>query len=133
MNLLQIPTSSILLYFFFVFFSYILLIDKAILQQHTCTLICLLAPFFFAITRFWRSIKYKKGIQYTSLTGDLLLFQLQLVIVYFMRRHRKIKLWLLIKMEPVKTFLDAEMACELSIAASFCNLSCHLFYQLLVD
>jgi hypothetical protein len=89
-------------YIFFVF-SYILLIDKAYYNNHLY-LICLLAAFF-AITSSDEALSVKKGTTKMIPNWQLLLFQLQIAIVYFYGGIAKINSDWLVRMEPVKTIL----------------------------
>ena len=112
--LLGLLTSSILLvigkfvkqaaWFTFISFSYILLIDKAYYNNHLY-LICLFA-FFFAITSSSQSISVEKMTPKKVPYWQLLLFQLQLGIVYFYGGIAKINSDWLIQFEPVKTILN---------------------------
>jgi len=94
-------------YLFFVF-SYILLIDKAYYNNHLY-LICLLAGFF-AITSSDQSLSVKKGPVKQIPNWHILLFQIQLVIVYFYGGIAKINPDWLIRMEPVKITLAQKAA-----------------------
>jgi hypothetical protein len=94
-------------YIFFVF-SYILLIDKAYYNNHLY-LICLLAAFF-AITSSDEALSIKKDATKHIPNWQLILFQLQLVIVYFFGGIAKINSDWLIRMEPVKTILEQKAA-----------------------
>jgi len=91
-------------WFIFVAFSYLLLLDKSYYNNHLY-LICLFA-FFFAITSSSQSISIEKMAPKKVPYWQLLLFQLQLGIVYFYGGIAKLNSDWLVRFEPAKTILN---------------------------